>query len=333
MLDTMARIVNVVLLCRWLNQTRIAAALHSRGGKVGIMRVLRTIFDLIRTTFNQWNQHNAPMMAASLAYFAAFSIAPLIVMVVSIAGLVISQDALQTQILTEIEATLGAETAELVADIIQNITEPAQGIISTVLSVGALLFGALGVFNQLQNALNRIWNAAEVKPPTGIVSFITDKLLAFSMIFVLGGLLVLSIMLGTVVTLIDENITSALPGSNILYQIANFALSFGITTLLFMVVYKVLPRVEIHWGDVWVGAVVTTLLFTVGRTILGLYLNNVAATSTYGAAGALIVVLIWVYYSAQIVLLGAVFTHVFTKWRHNLPVIVPKTAEMPVEKA
>jgi membrane protein len=200
-----------------------------------------------------------------------------------------------------------------VEDLIDNTTEPENGIISTVLSIGALLLGALGVFNHLQNALDRIWDVDQEQRQGGVRGFVKDKLLSFSMILVVGFLLLVSLVISTALSVLDNYLAKLLPGLDILLQFLSIVLSFGVTTLLFMCIYKFLPHTTIQWRDVGVGAAVTSLLFTIGRTVLGLYLGNSATSSTYGAAGALVIILLWVYYSAQIILFGAEFTQVFTK--------------------
>jgi membrane protein len=257
------------------------------------------------------------MLAAALAYYTAFAIAPLIILVVAIVGLIVSQDTVQTQILDQIQATVGPDAADLVRGLITDASEPGQGIFSTIVSVVALLFGALGVFEHLQTALDRIWDVEKVETEGGlkgtIMNFLKNKLLSFGMLLVIGFLLLVSLILSAGLSVVDGMLASRFPGADVMLRIVSFVLSFGVITLLFMFIFKFLPHAEIQWRDVWIGAAVTALLFTIGRTLLGLYLANTATASTYGAAGALVVVLLWVYYSAQIVLLGAEFTQVFAR--------------------
>lgn len=292
------------------------------------MSRVKAFIDLIRETVTDWMKDGAPMLAAALAYYTAFAIAPLIILVIAIAGVVVSQDTVQTQILDQIQATVGADAADLVRGLIADASEPGQGIFSTIVSVVALLFGALGVFEHLQTALDRIWDVEPVKTEGGIkssvVNFVKNKLLSFGMILVIGFLLLVSLVLSTALSVVDGMLMSRFPGGDVLLRVVSFALSFGVITLLFMFIYKFLPHAEIQWRDVWIGAAVTALLFTIGRTVLGLYLANTATASTYGAAGALVVVLLWVYYSAQIVLLGAEFTQVYA--RHYGSRIMPETS-------
>ena len=277
------------------------------------MDLLKRVFNLIKDTYTEWNEDGAPMLAAALAYYTAFSIAPLIILVVAVVGLVASQDDIQTEILDQVTVTAGADAAELVNDLIDNSSKARESILSTIFGIGALLLGALGVFNHLQNALDRIWDVDEVERKSGVRGFVADKLLSFGMILVVGLLLLVSLVASTALSFADNYFSSALPASDVVLYSASSLLSFGITTLLFMFIYKFLPHAMIRWRDVWIGAMVTALLFTIGRTILGLYLGNSATTSSYGAAGAFVIILLWVYYSAQIILFGAEFTQVFAR--------------------
>ncbi len=290
------------------------------------MAWIKTSFSLLKSTFKEWNDDGAPMLAAALAYYTAFSIAPLIILIVAIVGVVVGQDSLQSQILQEIEATVGEDTAVLVADLIDQANQPSQSIISTLLGIGALLIGALGVFNHLQSALDRIWNVADDKAGGGIKGIVKDKLLSFGMILIIGFLLLVSLVLSTALSLIDNIFSTQLPASAFVLRLLSMSLSLGVTTVLFMFIYKFLPHAKIEWRDVWIGAFVTAVLFTIGRTLLAQYLANSATASTYGAAGALVLVLFWVYYSAQIVLFGAEFTQVFA--RRFGSQIVAKSANM-----
>ncbi len=205
------------------------------------------------------------------------------------------------------------------------------GVIATIIGVVTILFGATGVFVQLQSALNRIWNV-EPKPGAGIWSFVRTRLISFGMILGIGFLLLVSLVLSAAVSAVGTWATGLLPGSETLVNILTFAVSFVLTTLLFAMIYKVLPDVEIGWRDVWIGAGVTAFLFTVGKSLIGLYLAKSSVASTYGAAGSLVVLLLWVYYSSQILFLGAEFTQVYaTRYgsrirpsKHAVPVVEKK---------
>lgn len=277
------------------------------------MKHLREFFSLVKEVFTKWNDDNAPMLAAALAYYTAFSVAPLLVITIAILGVVFNQAEVQAQILDQIESAVGAGAASVVGDIIENMAEPGRGLISSLIGLAGLLFGALALFNNLQIALNQIWGVDDAEAENGLLRFVVNKLLSFGMILVVGFLLMVSLILSTALSFFDNYLLSLLPNSAWLLRLSSELLIVAITTILFMLIFKFLPYAEIRWRDVWVGALVTALLFTVGRTLLSLYLVNSAISSTYGAAGAFALILLWVYYSAQIVLFGAEFTEVYAR--------------------
>lgn len=277
------------------------------------MNRLKTLFDLIRETFNEWNRDRAPRLAAALAYYTAFSLAPLLVVVIALVGFVFNEDTARTEILTQIQRAAGADAAELVSGLIDSATAPGAGILSTILGIVTLLLGAIGAFNQLQGALDTIWGVDQVERPGGILVFLKDNLLSFGMVLVIGFLLLVSLVLSTVLTIFDGYMQGLFPGADILLRIVSATVTFGVTTLLFAMIYKFLPHVRIEWRDVMVGAAFTSLLFALGRFLLGLYLANSSTTSAYGAAGSFVLILLWIYYSAQIVMFGAEFTQVYAR--------------------
>lgn len=277
------------------------------------MTHLRNLFDLFKDSFMEWNSDRAPLLAAALAYYTAFSIAPLLIVIIAIVGLFVSQDAVQTQIIQQIDSTVGKDAANIIVDLIANSTQPEQGIISSLIGIVALLLGALGVFNSLQTALDIIWDVEDVSSGNAVRGFITDRLLSFGMILVIGFLLLVSLILSVIFSMLDNFTRSILPAAEFILQLVNFVVSFGVITFLFMLIFKYLPHARIEWRDVTIGAMVTAFLFTIGKTALSLYLADGATVSSYGAAGALAVILLWVYYSAQILLFGAEFTQVFAR--------------------
>ncbi|GAB4522369.1 MAG: YihY/virulence factor BrkB family protein [Anaerolineae bacterium] len=279
------------------------------------MKTLKNFFDILRATFKEWNEDGAPRLAAALAYYTAFSIAPLIVIVLAIVGFVVSSESVQQDILSEVSRSISPEAAELVSGLIDNVNQPRQGLISTVLGVVTLLFGAMAVFNNLQTSLDIMWDVDQLERKPGIKGFLLDKLLSFGMLLVVGFLLLTSLVVSTALSAVDVMIFGSLPGAELLARALSFGLSFGMITLLFAMIYKFLPHVQIEWRDVWTGAAVTALLFTIGQVLLGLYLGNSSTASAYGAAGAFVLVLLWIYYSAQIVLFGAEFTQVYARRR------------------
>jgi membrane protein len=280
----------------------------------GIMR-LRDGFRLFKETIAEWNEDNVPVLAAALAYYTIFSLAPLLIIAIAIAGAVFGEEAARGEIVRQIQGLVGRDGAEAIQAMIQNAHQPGSGGgIATVVGVVILLFGASGVFGQLQTALNTIWEV-KPKPGKGIASFLQSRFLSFAMVLVIGFLLLVSLVLSAVLVAISSFFGGLVPALAVLGQVINFAISFSVITVLFAGIYKFLPDVEVPWSNLWVGAGVTALLFNIGKFLIGLYLGNSSVGSTYGAAGSLVVLLVWVFYSAQILLIGAEFTQVYSKYR------------------
>jgi membrane protein len=273
---------------------------------------IKTIFRLLTETFQEWQQDRASMLAAALAYYTVFSVTPLLVIAIAIAGAVFGQDAAQGEIVSQINQLVGNQGAEVIETALANSDRPQLGSIASIISVIILLIGASGVFAQLQEALNTVWNV-KTKPNAGIWLFIQKRLLSFGMVLAIGFLLLVSLIISAMLAGIGKLNFNILPGFEYLWQIFNFLLSFGMISLLFALIYKYLPDVKIRWKDVWVGAIITALLFSFGKSLIGLYLGQGSLGSTYGAAGSLIIFLAWVFYSAQILLFGAEFTQVYTR--------------------
>ena len=270
----------------------------------------RNIFQLLKDTFSDWNEDKAPRLGAALAYYTIFSLAPLLVIAIAIAGFAFGQQAAQGQIIGQMRGLVGDQGAEMIQTMIESSRQPSAGIIATVIGVVTLLLGALGFFGQLQDALNTIWEVAP-KPNRGILGIIKDRFLSLTMVLGIGFLLLVSLVISAVLAGVGSFLNTLFPGAELVLQVVNTVISFIVITLLFAMIYKILPDVEIAWHDVWIGAVITTVLFLIGRFLLGLYLGRGTVGSTYGAAGSLIVVLVWVYYSAQILFFGAEFTQVY----------------------
>jgi membrane protein len=273
---------------------------------------LKTIWELLKETFSDWSEDKASRLAASLAYYTIFSIAPLIIIVIAVAGLVFGREAVQGQIEGQLQGLVGEDGAGLIQEMVQGASNESTSVIATIIGVATLLFGATGVFGQLQDALNTIWEV-EPKPGRGIMGIIKDRFISFSMILGVGFLLLVSLVLSAGLAALNEFMSGMFDSMAYMGEVINFVISFGVITLLFAMIYKILPDVEIAWSDVWIGAAVTALLFTLGKFLIGLYLGHSAVASSFGAAGALVVVLIWLYYSAQILFLGAEFTQVYAK--------------------
>ena len=256
-------------------------------------------------------EDQASTLGAALAYYTVFSLAPLLIIAIAMAGLVFGQEAAQGQIFEQLRGLLGEASAKAMQDMVQDANaKPATGVVATLIGVVTLLFGASGVFGQLQTSLNAIWDV-EPKPGRGILGLVRDRILSFGFILVVGFLLLVSLLLTAAVALVAQWFGGMLPAMETLAQILNFVVSLAVITLLFAMIFKFLPDAKIAWHDVWIGAFITALLFTVGKLALGLYLGKSGVGSSYGAAGSLIVLLLWVYYSSQILFFGAEFTQVY----------------------
>ena len=273
---------------------------------------VKSIFRLLKEAFTEWQKDKASILAAALAYYTVFSITPLLVIAISIAGSVFGQEAAQGEIVQQINQLVGQQGAEAIETAIANADRPQLGSIASIISLILLFVGASGVFAQLQQALNTVWNV-KAKPDEGIWGFIRKRLLSFGMVLAIGFLLLVSLVISAMLSGIGKLQVNLLPGFTPIWQVANFALSFGSIALLFALIYKLLPDVEIRWKDVVVGSVITALLFTVGKFLIGLYLGRGSLGSAYGAAGSLVVFLAWVFYSAQILLFGAELTQVYAR--------------------
>ena len=266
------------------------------------------LWALVKETYRQWSNDNASRLAAALAYYAAVSIAPLLVLLIALVGLVFGEDAARRELISQVTNFMGEDGAEFIKLVVENADEPAVGGIASLLSLAVLLWGSTNVFTQLQDSLNVIWNV-RVNPANGIITTIRKRVLSFGMVVVIGFLLLISLVLSTVLASLASSFGNSLPGPSMLWAVVNWLISFLMTTFLFAMVYKFLPDVHVAWRDVWIGATVTALLFTVGKSLLGIYLGNQG--SSYGIAGSVVVFLLWVYYSAQILFFGAEFTQVY----------------------
>ncbi|HBY97286.1 MAG TPA: ribonuclease BN [Chloroflexi bacterium] len=291
----------------------------------------KAIWTLLKETFSEWSEDKASRLAAALAYYTVFSLGPLLIVVIAIAGVVFGQEAARGQIVAQAQGLIGRSGAQAVQTIIQNARQPTSGIVATSIGIVTLLLGASGVFGQLQDALNTIWEVMP-KPGRGLMGAITDRFVSFTMVLGIGFLLLVSLVLSAVLTGLATFFGDVLPIPGFVLQIVDFVVSFAVITLLFAMIYKVLPDVEIAWGDVWIGAAMTSLLFTIGKFLIGLYLGRSAVTSTYGAAGSLVVILLWVYYSAQILFFGAEFTQVHAR-RYGSRIVPTEDAIPVTEKA
>ncbi len=272
------------------------------------------MWKLLSATYTKWTEDHAQGLGAALAFYAVFSLAPLLLIVIAIAGLVFGQEAAQGQIIGQIQGLVGEDSAKAIQSMIEEARKPAAGIIATVLAMVILLIGATGVFAQLQEALNTIWSVEE-KPGEGMWKILKDRFISLMAVLGTGFLLLISLVISAGLSAVGTTLEHSLPVPEFLLQIINFVVSFAIVTLLFAMIYKLLPDISIQWGDVWIGAVMTSLLFTIGKFLIGLYLGKSDVGIAYGAAGSLVVILIWVYYASQIFLFGAEFTAVYAHSR------------------
>ena len=259
-----------------------------------------------------WIDDFAPSMGAAISYYTVFSLAPLLVIVIAVAGAVFGREAVQGEIVGQLQGLIGREGAIAVQGLIKSASEPAKGLVAGIISIGVLLVGATTVFAELQSALDRIWHVPEKEKPSGLWAVLRARVLSFGLILGLAFLLMVSLSISAGISAFGSFASGLLPGWEVLLQGVNMALAVGITTVLFAMIFKFMPSVEIDWKDVWVGASVTAVLFEVGKFAIGLYLGKSGVNESFAAAGSLVVLLAWVYYAAQIFLLGAEFTKVYS---------------------
>ena len=268
---------------------------------------------LIQSAGRAWLDDYAPSMGAALSYYTVFSMAPLLLIVISVAGLVFGVDAARGQIFGELRGLLGDEAAQSIQSILVSVSEPSQGVLGTLIGLVLVLVGATTVFAELQDALDRIWRAPSRPGASGMWAVIRTRLLSFGLILGLAFLLMVSLVFGAVVSALGKWWGGLFGGWEPVLQIVNLVIGFVLTTGVFAMIYKLMPRVQVRWQDVWLGAVVTAALFSVGKWLISVYIGRSGVASGFGAAGSLVVVLVWVYYSAQIFLMGAEFTWVYAR--------------------
>jgi membrane protein len=265
---------------------------------------------LLKDTFKQWSADKAARLAAALSFYTMLSIAPLLVIAVAIVGFVFGSDQAQQKLIEQISSLVGPQSADAIQGMLENAAQPDVRSWAGIIGLATLLWGASNVFGQLHESMNFIWNV-RLKPGLGLIATIRQRLLSFSLVAVIGFLLLVSLILSAILTALGAYFANLLPGGAWLWQIVNFAVSLLVITGLFALMYRVIPDVKVAWRDMWLGAFVTALLFVIGKQILGYYLGRQSFGSTYGAAGSLVVLLVWIYYSAQIFFFGAEFTQVY----------------------
>jgi membrane protein len=276
---------------------------------------LRTVWDFFAEICKEWQDDNAQTLGAALAFYTAFSMAPLLIVVIAVFGVILGKETVQLEILRRAHELIGAPGADAVRMMIGAAYRPGSGLPATIIGIVVILVGSTSALVMLKRALNRIWGARP-NPRVPIWNLIKERLLSFILILVIGLLLVLSLLLSLVLSFLTGFFHDLIPVPVFFIQMADLVLSILLITLLFAVIYKILPDVKIAWSDVWIGSTLTAILFTLGKFLFGLFLSHSTIRSAYGAASSLAVILMWVYYSAQIFFFGAEFTHVYAK-RHG----------------
>ncbi|MBV8774793.1 MAG: YihY family inner membrane protein [Deltaproteobacteria bacterium] len=266
------------------------------------------VIALLKETFSRWSEDSVPRMAAALSYYTAFSMAPLLILVISIAGLALGRDVAQAKIVEQIAGLVGPRSAAAIQDMLHSANRPAKGVVFSIIGIVSLIAGATGVLSELKSALNTIWRTRE---PGNVKEIIKKNVQFVGMLLGIGFLLTVSLVLSAALATVGKFLSGLLPASEIILHVIDFVVSAGIIAVLFAAMYRFLPNSRVEWRNVWMGAVVTSLLFNLGKIGLGLYIGKSAAASSYGAAGAILVVLLWVYYSGLIFYSGAEFTKLY----------------------
>jgi membrane protein len=290
----------------------------------------KQVGEIVKQTANDWLDDKAPRLAASLALYTLMSLAPLLILAVAVAGLMFGEEAARGQIAHQLAGVLGDKGALAVQAILANAKTPSSGVLGTVVGLALALFGASGVFGELQGTLNTIWDV-DSKPGRGVWGFVRDRFFSFTLVLGVAFLLLVSLVVSAGLAAVGAYLSHLLPGGAVLWQGLNFLISLGVTTLLFATIYKVLPDVTIRWHDVWVGSAVTAVLFSLGRFAIGLYVGRSTVASPFGAAGSVVALVVWVYYSAQILFFGAELTQVYAR-RHGSRIVPTKNAVLVERK-
>jgi membrane protein len=268
----------------------------------------RGLWTVLQRAIAGWWNDNVPHLGAALSYYTLFSLAPILIVAIAIAGLAFGTEAVRGEIVGQIDGLVGHEGALAVQAMLQGAAKPSSSIPATIIGVITFFLGATGAFLELQAALNTIWRVKPKSSGSWFRVLLMQRLVSFALVVGVGFLLLTSLLVSAALAALHRYMGDTYPGVAVLWEALSVIVSLGVITLLFAMIYKVLPDVELAWGDVWVGGLVTAGLFTIGKSLIGLYLGTSGFSSTYGAAGSVIVLLVWVYYSSQIVLLGAEFT-------------------------
>jgi membrane protein len=274
------------------------------------MRALKKGFGLVKETFSEWSNDKAPRLGAALSYYTIFSLAPLLLVVIAVAGLAFGRQAAQGQLLGQLSGVVGPDAARSIQTMIAKAGLHGHGVWATIVGVLTLGLGATGVVLELQDALNTVWKVAP-KPGRGIKGIIRDRLLSVAVVLGFGFLLIVSLVASAALEGLQKLVHDIIPGWVVLGYVLNYGVAIGVIGLMLALIFKLLPDVKMAWSDVWIGALVTSVLFHIGKLAIGLYVGRASVASTFGAAGSLAVLLVWIYYTTQLILLGAEFTRVY----------------------
>jgi membrane protein len=274
------------------------------------MKKLPTLYRLLMEVITIWVDGNASTMGAAVAYYTIFAIAPLFIFVLALAGFLFGKEAAHRELLGQISSLVGSSGGEAIQAAVAAANQPKASAVATVIALITLFVGAGSVFIQLQSSLNAIWNVRP-KPGSGLRHFLKSRLLSFATLLGIGFLLLVSLVISAALAAAGKFMGGITPAEEVVWHVVDFVISLALITLLFAMIFKILPDVIIAWRDVWIGGCITALLFGLGKFLLGFYLGRSALATAYGAAGSLVVVLLWVYYSAQILILGAAITRVW----------------------
>jgi membrane protein len=276
---------------------------------------LKDAWRLVPQTVRAWSADYAPSMGAALAFYTLFSIAPLLLIAIGVAGYFFGPNAARGEIVSELAGLMGRTGAQAIEGLIASATEPARRSVATGLGVVVFLVGATSVFNELQSSLNRIWRAPVNPRASGLIALVRSRLLSFGMIIATAFLLLVSLIVSAALSMLGKWWGPAFGERELLAQLVNVVLSFVLITVMFALIYKIIPQRKVLWADVWIGAATTSMLFSLGKQLIGIYLGRSLTVSAFGAVGSLALFLLWVYYSAQIFLLGAEFTRIYADLR------------------
>ena len=272
---------------------------------------IKNTWQLLKDTYKSWSSHDCGTMAAALSYYTVFSIAPVLVIIIAVVGLIFGRDAVSGQIYTQVKDMLGSQSAAQLQSMIKGAYQPGKNIIATTISIGVLIVGASSILQQLQISLNTIWDV-KAKPNLGLSKYIRDRILSFAFILSMGFLLLVSLAVNAALAGFSGYLSSQFPSFPVYFMRAlEVIISFLVITGLFCMMYKYIPDAKIKWKEVRIGGIVTALLFTIGKYLIGLYLGTANVASAYGAAGSIVIIFIWIYYSSQILFIGAEFTKVY----------------------